>query len=343
MIHSCTLKNFGPLAEVSWDAPASVNLVLGGNGQGKTFLLKALYAALRSAERCGRGNENRPLADILAEKLHWTFQADKLGDLVRRKARGPLEFTMKTSCGQLSFSFGRDTTRRLSLSPESNMEATETNSIFLPAKEVLSIQNTILQSRDRDGLFGFDDTYLDLARALSVPEARGRKIPEFGRARKLLKEFLGGRVVLDHRKQRWTFRQGGSTFSIGTTSEGVKKAAILATLLGNQYLTRDSAVFIDEPESALHPAAISTFMDVIRMLSSCGMQIFLATHSYFVIKKMFVLSTRHDMAVGVLSMHADGVDVSDMRNGMPKNAIIDESVRLYDEEVECAMGGGEQA
>ena len=47
------------------------------------------------------------------------------------------------------------------------------------------------------------------------------------------------------------------------TSEGVKKLSILGTLLGNRYLSKDSIIFIDEPESALHPQLVSVFMDMI--------------------------------------------------------------------------------
>lgn len=40
MITSVVLKNFGPLESIEWTSLANINLVLGGNGQGKTFLLK---------------------------------------------------------------------------------------------------------------------------------------------------------------------------------------------------------------------------------------------------------------------------------------------------------------
>lgn len=39
-------------------------------------------------------------------------------------------------------------------------------SIFIPAKEVLSLFSVILKSREIDKSFGFDDTYYDLAKAL---------------------------------------------------------------------------------------------------------------------------------------------------------------------------------
>lgn len=48
------------------------------------------------------------------------------------------------------------------------------NSIFIPAKEVLSLFSVILKSREVDKVFGFDDTYYDLAKALGISPSRGK-------------------------------------------------------------------------------------------------------------------------------------------------------------------------
>jgi AAA15 family ATPase/GTPase len=42
MLTSVKLKNFGRLADLTWESLGTINLVIGGNGSGKTFLLKAL-------------------------------------------------------------------------------------------------------------------------------------------------------------------------------------------------------------------------------------------------------------------------------------------------------------
>lgn len=77
MISSATLKNFGPLEDIMWDDLAAINLVIGKNGKGKTFLLKALYAAIKSIEQNYRGDDNKNLSEILSDKFYWTFQAEK--------------------------------------------------------------------------------------------------------------------------------------------------------------------------------------------------------------------------------------------------------------------------
>lgn len=208
----------------------------------------------------------------------------------------------------------------------------------MPTKEVLSLHHIILESRELSKTFGFDDTYLDLTRALRQPITRGNNFPQFAASRKNLGEIIDGKVEYDEKSSRWQFKKGNQKFPISVTAEGVKKISILDTLLGNRYLDATSVIFIDEPESALHPAAISKLMDIIAMLSDCGIQIFMASHSYFVIKKLFLIAQeKGNFSIPVISM-VDGIwHTENFREGLPDNPIINESIQLYREEVEFAL------
>ncbi len=332
MITRIDLKNFGPIGQLDWQKLGKINLVVGNNGSGKTFLLKAIYSAMRTLEEYKRGDDQRKASEILAEKLYWTFQPEKIGDLVSKQADTPLSLELTLDDKIFDYSFGKDTTKSIS-TLENNVGARASNSIFLPAKEVLSLHNIILKSRDQDKVFGFDDTYLDLARALRLPKAKGNNYPKFSRSRQQLENMLDGKVEYDEISGRWQFKRGKQKFPIGVTAEGIKKIAILDTLLGNRYLDRNSVVFIDELESALHPVAISKFIDIIAMLASCGIQFFIASHSYFVVKKLFLIAQEQKLSIPVLSYESDGGQQSDLLDEMPENAIIDESIRLYKEEV----------
>ena len=104
-------------------------------------------------------------------------------------------------------------------------------------------------------------------------------------------------------------------------------------MLGNHYLVPGSIIFIDEPESALHPEAIAKFMDIIFLLSGSGLQFFLSTHSYFVIKCLAIIAQRNKCPIPVLSFAEGKSTISDLQGGFPDNPIIAESVRLYQEEV----------
>jgi predicted ATPase len=80
--------------------------------------------------------------------------------------------------------------------------------------------------------------------------------------------------------------------TVTLTAKGQLTLPRLDTLLGNRFLDPDSIVFIDEPESALHPAALSQLLDIVAELEKRSIQFFLANHSYFVVKKALPDCTR---------------------------------------------------
>jgi AAA15 family ATPase/GTPase len=332
MINNIELNNFGPLSNIKWSALGRVNLIIGGNGSGKTFLLKAIYSSLRTIEDYKRGNEQRNAAEILADKLYWTFQAEKIGDLVSKGADTPLSSLLTIDKKRFSYSFGKDTSKQIS-SLENLVPPRSSNSVFLPAKEVLSLHQIILKSREQDKVFGFDDAYFDLAKALRILPSKGRNYKEFSQSRTQLESILGGVVEYDEASGRWLFVKGRYKFPIGVTAEGIKKIAILDTLLGNRYLDTSSVVLIDEPESALHPTAISQLLDIIAMLADRGIQFFMASHSYFVVKKLYLIAQERGWSIPVISAIENSWVCDDLKNGMPENPIIAESIRLYQEEV----------
>ena len=144
-------------------------------------------------------------------------------------------------------------------------------------------------------------------------------------------------IEYDEASSRWLFVKGRHKFPIGVTAEGIKKIAILDTLLGNRYLdTEFSGADRRTGGSALHPTAISQLLDIVAMLAERGIQFFMASHSYFVVE-LFLIAQERGWSIPVISA-ADGTWVcDDLKNGMPDNPIIAESIRLYQQEVELAL------
>ena len=144
-IQAVELQNYGNIPPFKCSDFSNINLIIGENATGKTFLLKALYSAVRSMEDYKRGDDVRSMNEILAEKLRWTFQVDKLGDIVNRSASESLRFKLKTDHPQncLEYQFSQSTTTKVVnvTAPEAQKEG---NSIFIPAKEVLSLFSVIL-------------------------------------------------------------------------------------------------------------------------------------------------------------------------------------------------------
>lgn len=332
MITNVRIESFGPINSIQWDDLQKINLVIGRNSSGKTMILKAIYAAMRSVEQYRRGNNPDPFKRILSNKLYWTFQVNELGKLVK-KGNSELLFSCTSDQSEtMSFQFGESTVKNI-VNAECGFLPRDINSIFLPAKEILSLRDLILRSRDDLNVFGFDDPYYDLAKALSPPR-RGRNYKVFSQAREQLKKAIGGSVVYSENKKVWEFKdKDNKVYDIDVTAEGIKKLGILDALLGNHYLSKGSIVFIDEPECALHPELVSSFMDIILSLTNVGIQVFMATHSYFVIKKMYLLARKNRISIPIISNNGEEWEKYNLSDGMPDNPIIDESVRLYKEEI----------
>ena len=71
----------------------------------------------------------------------------------------------------------------------------------------------------------------------------------------------------------------------------------------NGYVNKESVLFIDELESALHPDAICDFLDMISYIShEMGIQVFISTHSYFVIKKLYLIALKYPDEVACISL-----------------------------------------
>lgn len=343
MIENFEMKSFGVNRHIAWENLAGINVLIGENGSGKTSVLKMLYAVLRSLELNRKGNDPYPFGKILSDKLYWTFQVNKLGELVTKGAESPLSIRLLLDGKYTNFEFGADTNLTIKTLKTEFEESWGNTTVFIPAKEVLSLFSVILKTREQDKMFGFDDTYLDLVHALRIPPQKGKNFKAFADGRKNMGHLLGGKAVYDEKHEQWYFKNKNTKFSMGIMSEGIKKLAIFDQLLANRHLSQSSIVFIDEPEASLHPKAISAFMEFLYSLAKNGMQIFVATHSYFVIKKLCLIACREQYSIPFLGLSKDEMiplQYEDMIHGMPDNGIIDESVRLYRDEVDTILGGG---
>ena len=335
-IEELQLKNFGMIEEFYCNQFSNINLIIGENGTGKTFLLKALYSAVKSLEEYKRGDDITSINDILSEKLRWTFQVEKLGDLVSKTADEGLGFQMKMDKLLLNYQFSKSAASKIGI-VEPIVSGKEGNSIFIPAKEVLSLFSVILKSREIDKSFGFDDTYYDLSKALRISPSRGKNFAVFADSRKVVGNVIDGKVEYDENSGKWYYKnKKNQKFSIGATSEGVKKIAIMDRLLANGYLNANSIIFIDEIESALHPKAVCQFLDMIdNIANEMGLQVFITSHSYFVIKKLLLIALKKENTVKCISLNkGKEAQICDLHDGMPDNSIIDTSIQLYEQEIE---------
>lgn len=67
-------------------------------------------------------------------------------------------------------------------------------------------------------------------------------------------------------------------------AEGLRKIALLWQLIKNGTLENGSVLFWDEPEANINPKYIPVLAELLIMLESEGVQIFVSTHDYFLSK-----------------------------------------------------------
>ena len=68
MIDSLDIQNVGPIESATSGSLGKINLIIGTNGVGKTFLLKILYASIKTIQEYKRDNEPWGCSDILIGK-----------------------------------------------------------------------------------------------------------------------------------------------------------------------------------------------------------------------------------------------------------------------------------
>lgn len=332
MISKITLENCGPIKKVDWGDLSDINVIIGENASGKTLFLKALYVLVKSLEDYKKGDDDKLFREIISEKLKWTFQLDKIGNLVRKGEKNKFKLEAEIDDRPVMFSFSANAEKGVGEVLD-NVKRRDSNSIFIPAKEVISLSNVIKTSRGLEKQFGFDDTYYDLILSLEKSTTKGKIAQNFLAAFDDLKSITKGDI--EYTSNKWTYRIKNESYNIYLVAEGIKKIAIIERLIRNRTLNNGSILFIDEPEVFLHPRAEVKFIEMLYKLSCQGIQIFIATHSYFVLKKLTILAQKLDRSIPVLSLNlGEDVGYDNLKDGYPENPIISTAIDLYDEEIE---------
>ncbi|TKG92017.1 ATP-binding protein [Puteibacter caeruleilacunae] len=346
MINKITVKNFQAFKEFSLSGFAPINVVIGGNDSGKTGILKILYVIIKSVEEYGLKQKHAPesFKKVLGNKLISSFNSKKsgIGKMVRKGASEKLSVDVTYCDNQnLYFSFSEYAKEQISDVSNDIEYLKDTNALFIPAKEVLSIFKTIEIARENLFIPEFDDTYYDLVKVLKIPTVKGKIDSNLGLVNQTLEKVFEGEV--QQKKEgvdiEFIFKKGKHEFPMSLTAEGVKKIGILTTLIQNRQLHKGSMLFMDEPDSNLHPDAIRELCEIVYRMSKAGVQIFLSTHNYFMIKQLTIIARREKETMKCLSLTKEedstiSYQVADLKEGLPDNSIIEEALKMFDQETD---------
>jgi len=347
MIKSMKIKNFMGFRSFEVDNFTPINIFIGPNDSGKTAAIKLIYGISKTLEDYifRQNPHNLLFKKLLSEKLVNTFQPRKygLGELVSKGSNEKLSVDVMfegDSNQQIQFSFGDTTTNSIVDCTENNnidSFSDSFNALFIPAKEVLTAFEAIAITREQFNMVGFDDSYYDLILDLRVPAQQGKVNNDLMSVNKSLESLFEGVISQGTKENPFIFKKGKMEFSMPLTAEGIKKIGILTTLRKNTVL------FMDEPETALHPKAIRFLAEMIWSMSNAGVQIFITTHNYFLIKQLSIIAKKENKDINCFSLSKENgqpvqYQLENMKNGLPDNQIIREALDMFNEEIKSDLG-----
>jgi energy-coupling factor transporter ATP-binding protein EcfA2 len=295
MLKTLTLKNFTVFSVARFQFGSRLNVFIGENGMGKTHLLKLLYSILAASWEQGRkpGAEapsKNAFQPPLADKLVNVFRPESLGRLARRKQgreRCDIQTTFSTSALNIDFGFATNSKSEVAIDrlPGKWIDVAPA---YLPTRELLSIYPNFV-SMYQGHYLEFEETWRDTCLLLGAPSLKG---PRESRAAELLEPIeaaMGGKIVLDNNGRFYLNVPGSGKMEIPLVAEGLRKLGMLARLVATGALIDKGYLFWDEPEANLNPRVIRKVASTIVDLANSGIQVFVATHSLFLLREMEIL------------------------------------------------------
>ena len=333
-LKSLTLDKFTAFDHLELSFSKGINVFIGANGTGKTHVMKVLYAACDITRT----------EQSFASKLVGVFlpKDRQIGRLARRQ-RGTVTSTIllrsdKTKLG-LTFS---SHTGVMGATGEGSWWKSRIDAAYIPVKEMLSNAPGFLALYEHRDVH-FEAVYADILHRAYLPLPRGPIDATSRKLLKILETALEGRVTTSS-EQFFLDTGKGENLEFTLLAEGMRKLGLLWLLIRNGTLQRGSVQLWDEPETNLNPALYGTVIEMLLELQRMGVQIFLATHDYLILKELELRSTKKD-ALSFFGLHRSPdtkqveCHVSDSYAGLHPNMIADAFADVFTREVEKSFGG----
>ncbi|GAB2743967.1 AAA family ATPase [Melaminivora jejuensis] len=290
MLKKANIQNFGPLPNGTYQFSPSLNVVVGENGLGKSQLLKLLYAVLK-VNADARELTKAELQKAYAEKLVGVFRPDALGRLAKRKQgreRCEVQLHMHEAALSCAFSFASQAKSEVQLD-KAPTQALEQAPAYIPTRELVTLCPWFGPLYDNFHL-RFEESWRDTVSLLGAPSVKGPREKKAAALLAPLEEAMGGKVVVDSGTGEFYLSiPGEGSMEMPLVAEGLRKLAMLARLISTGVLLDKGYLLWDEPETNLNPKLIKVIARSILALCQQGIQVFIATHSLFLMRELEIL------------------------------------------------------
>lgn len=335
MITSLELRNFTVFTEANLEFSPQLNVIVGENGTGKTHLLKVMYAFLSVGFSSLRGHN--AIFPSVHDKFENVFRADGIWSLAKAGTTGTSDSQAKLFLGTegkyISTNF---------ITGNSAVDLSDINisrPVYLPARELLTVYPNFVSVYETTSL-EFDETWRDTCVLLGAPLKKNLENGEIGKMLSALEGILGGKLI--NQDGRFYVRTKGMLIEAPLLAEGHRKLAMLAQLIANGSIQKGSVLFWDEPEANLNAKLIRQMAQIIMVLAHEGVQVFIATHSLFLLKEIEILNVMGEdgpVKTRFFGLHPakDGVQVmqGDTGDDIGEITALDEELKQTDRFLEA--------
>ena len=337
MLTAMSLKNFTVFSNSTFVFGRDLNVFIGENGTGKSHVMKAAYASVWVSAK-GEKESGSPiptktyLQGALARKFNGVFKPDELGRLTRRKVgRNRSEVLVQFDDSHYDIGFSFNTASKTEVTVEKRPGKWEEQiPAFLPTRELLTIYPGFVSLYETTDL-PFDETWRDICLLLGAPLAKGAREKRIAELLKPLEDAMGGKVDLDN--GRFYLVTDSGKMEMHLVAEGLRKLAMIARLIATGSLLDKGYLFWDEPEANLNPANIKKVAKTILQIAQNGIQVFIATHSLFLMRELHILQQTKEFKD--LQSSYFGLTISDDEIEVKQGPSIDDigNIASLDEEL----------
>ena len=332
------LKRFTAFENLDISFSPGINVFVGENGTGKTHLMKVCYASC-AFPKTGNG---------FIDKLRNVF-IPRTRDVHRltKRCRGGTDAqtsialfrSLDQNQSQLTMSM-QDHGHSIFGEPEWSEHPI--NTAYVPVKDMLANAPGFRSLYALRELY-FEEIYVDILNLAYLPSLRKQQDSVSASLVSSIQGIMGGEVIIKDEEFFLDSKYVG-LLEFPLLAEGIRKLGLLWLLIRNGTLHSGSVLFWDEPETNLNPKLYGTVIDALLTLQRHGLQVFLATHDYIILKELDLQMTQDDnVAFHSLYRDDETSEIScktvDRFEHMHPNAILDTFDSLYNRDIERALAG----
>ena len=138
----------------------------------------------------------------------------------------------------------------------------------------------------------FEEIYKDIIDRALLPAVKGKPSARRKKLMSKIENVIAGRIVEKNEHFYLVNEHGELEFTL--LAEGYRKLGLLYELIQNETLAQSSILFWDEPEANLNPKLAKIVVEIILELQRQGVQIFMATHDYVILKELSLATEKKD-------------------------------------------------